>query len=136
MRGSLIRRIGASVVVAGALAGAAAAPAGAAIGPACTTRVVAADAGTTARCSFDTQYDWATVTVVVDGEVTVTLRCNGQYGFNYVVSRTFTKNETWTTYTPGNCEMVLTSNYAGTTALAAATPSQPPILPDPGPVVA
>jgi hypothetical protein len=135
MRGSLVRRIGGPVLVAAALAGAAAAPASAAIGPACSTRVVAAPAGTAATCSFDTQYDYATIGVVVDGEVTVTLRCNGQYGYNYVVSRTFTKNGTWTSYTPGNCQMVVTSNVSGTTANATATPTLPPIYPDPGPVV-
>ncbi len=122
-----VRRIGATLFAVTALAGATASPAPAAIGPACSTQVVAANAGTSSDCSFNAPFDYATISVVTDGAVTVTLRCNGQLGFNHVQSRSFSKSGTWTTYTPGFCQLILTADRSGVTAKASATPATDPI---------
>ncbi len=126
-RARAVRRIGATLFAAAAVAGATASPAPAAIGPACSTQLVAANYGASSDCSFNAPFDYATISVVTDGPVTVTLRCNGQLGFNHVQSRSFSKSGTWTTYTPGFCQLILTADRSGVTAKASATPATDPI---------
>ena len=129
MTGKTFRRIGGSVVVAAALAAAAASPASAMIAPACSTRLAAADTGTTASCSFNTQWDYATIAVAnVQGSLTVTLNCVTTYGSQYTWTRTVSRNTTWTSWTPNNCSLTLTSQAPLTTANASATPTLPPII--------
>ena len=126
MRG--IKRIGGSVLVVAALAGAAATPAVAA-GPACSTRLAAADVGTSASCSFWSQYDYATISVApVQGTLTATLQCWTQYGSSYTTSRTISKATTWSTYAPDSCTLRLTSQAPLTTANATASSTVGPII--------
>ena len=126
-----IRRIGGAVVVAAALAGAAAGPAAAMTSPACSTRLAAADVGTSASCWFDTIYDWATITVVPSGTVTAAVRCVTSYGYTYSTTRTVSKTSSWTSYSPGSCSLTLTSGAPLTTASGSATPTTGPIYPTP-----
>ena len=128
-----IRRLGVAVAVAGALAGATAGQAQAMASPACSTRLAAADAGTTAFCGFDTQWDYATITVEpAAGTVTATTRCVTPW-YTYTSSRTTSKTIYWHTYTPGYCTLTLTSGAPLTTANASATPWIPPIYDPPPP---
>ena len=128
MRGSLkIGRIGGTVMAAAALAAAAAGPAQAMIGPACSARLTATETTTASSCTFDTQYDWATVTVAPTGTVTVTITCFTTYGYKYVTQRTVGKATSWATWTPGSCRLSL-SGVPGTTALATVTPTTGPII--------
>ena len=126
-----IRRIGGVAVVAAALAGATAGPAAAMTSPACSTRLAAADVGTSASCSFDTLYDWATITVAPSGTVTATVLCFTSYGYTYTTTRTVSKTSTWTSYSPGSCSLKLTSEAPLTTANGSATPTTGPIYPTP-----
>ncbi len=131
MRGaSTIRRIGGSVVLAAALAGAAAGPAGAAIGPACTTRLVAADAGTSAQCTFDAPRDWSTISIVPNGTVTATLRCQETYGYVFTSTYTVSQATAFADWTPGTCTLTLAAVSPGATAHASATPTTGPLFED------
>ena len=125
MRGTFIKWVLTTAALAGA--GVAAGPAAAATGPACSTRVIAAPVGSSASCHFDSPTDGGLISVVTDGRVTVTLRCNAQYGYTYTTSRTFTSSGAWSARTPGGCQMVLTAGQEGVTANATATPGTPPI---------
>jgi hypothetical protein len=131
MRGSTIKRIGGSVVVAAALAAAAAGPATAMVAPACSTRLAAAEVGTSASCSFDTPYDWAAITLKPVGTVTASLRCVTSYGSVYETSRTVADTTNWITRSPGYCTLTLTSASSGTTAFGSAVPMTPPFYPVP-----
>ena len=127
MRGRTIRRIGGFVAVAAAMAGAAAAPASAAVFPACTARLAAAEAGTTASCNFDNQYDWATITVVTDDPVFVTVSCRAPWGETITTARGVSQTTSWSQPTRGYCTLTLRSELAGTTALGTSTPTHGPI---------
>ena len=136
MRGAFaLKRITGSAVLAAAVAGAAASPATAMIAPACTTRVVAADPGTAGSCSFDTQYDYALISVApVTGTVEATIRCFTSWGYTYTSSRTVAKTTTWESWSPGSCTLTLTSGAPLTTASGSAAPTLGPIIdPPPGP---
>ncbi len=128
MRGaSTIRRIGGFVAVAAALAGAAATPATAAVAPACTARLAAADAGTTASCSFDNQYDYATISIVTEDSVLVTVSCRSPWGTTTTTSRPVNTTTAWAQPTRGYCTLTLTAERSGTTALGSSTPTIGPI---------
>lgn len=125
MRG--IRR---TVVLAAALAGVAAGPAEAAIGPACATRLAAAEAGTTASCSFDAPEDWSTITITPAGTVNVTLSCRETWGYVWTSTWTLTRTRAWAEWTPGTCTLTLAAASPGATAHGSATPLPGPQFED------
>ena len=121
-------------VVVAALSAVAAAPASAAIFPWCTTRLAPAPAGTSG-CTFDSNTDWATITVApVGGSVTATVRCTTTYGYTFTNVRNVESATSWAWWTPGTCHLSLTPVSAPVTAVATATPTPGPIFeqgPDP-----
>ena len=131
MRGALtLRRIGWSVVGAAALSVVCASPAAAMIAPACSTRVVL---GTPGSCTFDTQYDYATITIVpVASTVTADFRCVTNYGYVFTSSRTVSDPVSYSKWTPGSCTLTLSSPSGGTGAVTA-TPTTGPIIDPPPP---
>lgn len=126
MRG--IKRAGGCMLAAMALAGANASPAHAMASPACAAAINPVTG--TGSCSFDTQWDYALVTVVPVGPVGVHIRCVTNYGYVTESSRTVTETTTFTRRTPGGCTMTLT----GTAGAATAAPMLPPIVDPPPPV--
>jgi hypothetical protein len=133
MSGRTMRRIAGSAAVAAALAAAAATPASAMIGPACSTRLAAAEVGTSASCSFDTPYDYAYITVEpAVGTVTATITCFYTWGGTYTSSRTVSSASYWRAYSPGSCSLRLTAQTSLATATGTASPALGPII-DPGP---
>ena len=126
MRG--IKRAGGCVLAAAALAGAGASPAQAMIMPACATAINPTTG--TGSCTFDTQYDYAIITVVPVGDVTVNIRCVTNYGLVTTHTRTVSQQTSYQRYTPGACTLTLT----GTAGVASAVPTIPPIVDPPPPV--
>jgi hypothetical protein len=127
-----MKRFGAGVVVAVALAGAAAGQAGAAAinGPGCTARLVPAPVPVgTASCGFDSPTDWSTINVVPTGQVTATVRCNN-FGYMYTTTRSGSERFSFIAHTPGTCSLSLSSS-SGAGAVATSTPTIPPICCDP-----
>jgi hypothetical protein len=82
-------------------------------------------------CTFDTQYDYALITVVPVGAVTVNIRCVTNYGLITTYTRTVTETSTFQRWTPGGCTLTLT----GTAGAGAAVPTTGPIVDPPPPPV-
>ncbi len=129
---STIRRIGGSLMVAAALAGATAGSASAMAMPTCTTALTPV-AGTSS-CNFgNISTSYALITVEPVGTVTATVRCFTSTGITYTSSRTVSSRTTWTTYAPGSgCSLTLTAVSAGASAVGNAAPGF--IILDPGPM--
>jgi hypothetical protein len=123
-----MKRLGGAVLVAAALGSAGASVASAAVGPACTARLVA---GTAGSCNFDAPFDGTAITVAPVGSVTVTLRCNSQFGYTTMFSRTVSTPTSWQSYAPGGCQLSLTAASAGASGVATATPTLGPIVQPP-----
>jgi hypothetical protein len=130
MRGThAIRRLGGVAALAVAGTAVATAPAAAAILPACSAELAVAPAGDSGSCSFDTPYNYATITVVPDGTVSVNVRCLSSWGVTSDYTRTVTEPASWRASTIGSCYLTLTSLVDGTSAVGTATPAYPPIRP-------
>ena len=119
-----IKRFGAGLAVAAAVAGATAVPADAA-GPACTARLVA---GTAGSCTWYSENYYSQFTVVPQGTVTATVRCWTSWGTQYTSSRTVSKATTWQGYAPQSCTLTLTAVTAGASAVATAHATTGPII--------
>lgn len=135
MRG--MRRLCGAVVVAAALSGVTATSAMALAAPACSTRLVLAEAGTTASCGYDAQWDYANITVEpIVGTVQVTVRCTTYWGATYTtLNQTVYEARNFRAYSPGSCTLTLTAGSFGVTANASATPTTAPIIDPPPPVL-
>jgi hypothetical protein len=135
MRGaSTLRRVGGSMVVAAALAGATAGSASAMAMPECAT--VLAPGAASSSCGFgNISTSYAMINVEPVGTVTATVRCFTSWGTTYTSSRTVSSRTTWTTYAPGSgCSLILTPVSAGAGAVGSASPGVGPIIqPPPGP---
>ena len=125
MRG--IKLAGGCVLAAAALAGVGASAAQAMIAPACATAINPTTGS--GSCTFDTQYDYAIITVVPVGVVTVNVRCVTNYGFVTTHTRTVSQHASYMLRTPGGCTLTLT----GTAGVASAVPTIPPIVDPPPP---
>lgn len=125
MRGATAaRRIGGTVAIATALAGAAAGTASAMAinGPGCVARVVPV-VSPSSSCGFDSPTDWAMITVEpVGGSVTATVTCRDQYGHTRTSTRSVSERSSWSTSAYGTCSLTLTSTGA-VSAVGTATPT-------------
>ena len=123
MQGLLtMRRIGAAMVAAGALAAVGAGPASAASLPVCTARLLP-DPAPSSTCSFKSPTDWAAISVEPVGTVTATVQCFTPWGTTTTRSRTVSQPTAWSWSTYGFCSLTLTAASPGATAVGTASPS-------------